>query len=279
VAHLVSSNLVLISGRQSLPAISEVTAANHSDFQKADKVVAIAYLSSSTDAPAPQFSAAAEAHRDKYLFGLTTDKEAFEAAGVTPPAVIVYRSFDEHRSEYPYPPSALTQAELTGWLEELSVPIFDQVNGENYMVYASSQKPLAYLFIDPASENKDEIIKSIRPIAQKYKPKMNFVWIDAVQFSDHGKALNLHEAKWPAFVIQDLKKQLKFPLDQSEALTPEAVSDFVSRYFEGKLEPTLKSEPVPETQDEPVYVLVGKNFEQAVFDDSKDVFIEFYATW
>ncbi|KAF8639921.1 hypothetical protein AX17_001172 [Amanita inopinata Kibby_2008] len=264
--------------KQSLPAVSEVTLANHEEFQKADKIVAIAYVSSSTNVPAPQFSTAAEVHRDDYLFGLTTDKDVMEAAGVTPPAVIVYRTFDEPRSEYPYPVSALTPDELSTWLKELSIPVLAEVNGDNYGTYATSQKPLGYLFLDPTSETKGEHIEAIRPIAKKFKSKMNFVWIDAVQFSDHGKALNL-ETKWPAFVIQDLTKQLKYPLDQSQELTPDAVSKLVERYLEGKLEPTLKSEPIPETQDEPVYVVVGKTFEEVVLDDSKDVFIEFYATW
>lgn len=265
--------------KQSLPAVSEVTAVNHTEFQKADKIVVIAYLSSTSEHPVEQFTAAAEALRDEYLFGLTTDKDVIEAAGVTPPAILVYRSFDEPRSDYPYPVSALTKNELSEWLAELAIPVFDQVTGENYRVYATGSKPLAYLFVEPGSENKDEIINAIRPVAQKYKSKINFVWIDAVQFGDHAKALNLRDSKWPAFVIQDLTKQLKYPLDQSHEVTPDAVSNYVQLYIEGKVEPTLKSEPVPETQDEPVYVVVGKNFNDVVFDDSKDVFIEFYATW
>ncbi|EEB87466.1 hypothetical protein MPER_15173, partial [Moniliophthora perniciosa FA553] len=39
------------------------------------------------------------------------------------------------------------------------------------------------------------------------------------------------------------------------------------------------SERIPEKQDEPVFVLVGKQFEEVVFDDSKDVFVELSATW
>ncbi|TFK43487.1 protein disulfide isomerase [Crucibulum laeve] len=265
--------------KQSLPAVSEVTAANLDEFQKADKIVAVAYLSSTTDAPAAEFSKAAEAHRDDYLFGVTTDEAAIKAAGVTPPAVVVYRSFDEPKSDYPYPISSLTSEDLVSWIKELSVPTIDEVSGENYAVYAQSPKPLAYLFLDPSSEDKEAQIEAIRPVAQKYKSKMNFVWIDAIKFGDHAKALNLMESKWPAFVVQDLEKQLKYPYDQTIDVTPEGAADWVEQYLSGKLQPQLKSQPIPETQDESVITLVGKNFEDVVYDDSKDVFVEFYASW
>ncbi|KAH9482699.1 Protein disulfide-isomerase [Psilocybe cubensis] len=265
--------------KQSLPAVSEVTAENHEEFTKSDKIVAIAYLATSTDAPAAEFSATANSHRDDYLFGLTTDKAAIEAAGVTPPTVVVYRSFDEPKSEYPYPISSLTKKDLEEWVKELAIPILDEVNGENYAIYAGSPKPLAYLFIDPSLDDKEDHIAALKPVAAKYKSKMNFVWIDAVKFGDHAKALNLAEAKWPAFVIQDLVKQLKYPFDQSKDVSADGAADWVEQYLDGKLQPQLKSQPIPETQDEPVFTLVGKNFEETVFDDSKDVFVEFYASW
>ncbi|KAG5221807.1 Microtubule-nucleating Tub4p (gamma-tubulin) complex component [Salix suchowensis] len=229
--------------KQSLPAVSDVTAANHEEFQKADKVVAIAYLASSTEAPAVEFSAAAEKHRDDYLFV-----------------------------------SAVTTAELEEWIADLAVPVIDEVSGENYAVYANSPKPLAYLFLDPSDEKKQAHIEAIRPVAQKFKAKINFVWIDAIKFGDHAKALNVMDTKWPAFVVQDLKQQLKYPLDQSKDVTPEAAGEWVQQYLDGKLEPALKSAPIPETQDEPVFTLVGKQFDEIVFDDSKDVFLELYAT-
>lgn len=265
--------------KQSLPAVSEVTAANHEDFQKADKLVVVAYLPTSSSEPAPEFSAIAEKHRDDYLFGLTTDEEAIKAAGVKTPAIVVYRSYDEPQSVYPYPVASTTAKDLEDWIAELAIPVIDEVSGENYATYAQSPKPLAYLFLDPTAEGKDAAIEAIRPIARKYKSKVNFVWIDAVKFGDHAKALNLQEAKWPAFVVQNLEKQLKFPLDQTKEVTPEAVDVWVSQYLDGKIEPTLKSQPIPATQDEAVYTLVGQSFDDIVFDDSKDVFVEFYASW
>jgi protein disulfide-isomerase A1 len=269
----------LVPRRQSLPAVADVTKATFHEFKSADKIVALAFLSSPTEAPAAEFSAYANKHRDDYLFGVTTDQEVIEAAGVKTPAVVLYRSFDDPVTEYPYPAPSLTSDDFDAWIKELAVPIIDQVNGENYQVYATSGKPLAYLFLDPSDEKRQQYIDAIHPTAAKYKGKVNFVWIDAVQFGDHGKALNLVEAKWPSFVLQDIKKQLKYPLDQSKEVTPELVDELVESYLAGKLEPSLKSQPIPDSQDEPVFVLVEKQFDEVVFDDSKDVFVEFYAPW
>lgn len=242
-------------------------------------MVIVSYLSSTTDALAAEYSAVAETHRDDYLFGLSTDKDAFAAADITPPAVVVYRNFDEPAVTYPFPLADAKAADFEEWLKELSIPILDEVSGENYAIYASSSKPLAYLFVDPSSAQKDEHLATIKPVAAKYKSKMNFVWIDAVKFGDHAKALNLLEAKWPSFVIQDVVNQLKYPHDQAAEVTAESATQWVLNYLDGALEPALKSQPIPDKQDEPVFTLVGKQFEQVVFDDSKDVFVEFYAPW
>jgi protein disulfide-isomerase A1 len=259
--------------------VSEVTAANLDEFRKADNIVAIAYLPSHTAAPASEFSATAEKHRDSYLFGLTTDAEAISAAGVTAPAVVVYRTFDDFATTYPYPIGSASVNDFEEWLKELSIPIFGEVHGENYAMYSASAKPLAYLFVDPSDEEHHAQIESIKKVAAEHRSKVNFVWIDAIKFGDHAKALNLQEAQWPSFVIQDMAQQLKYPFDQNIRITPERVAEHVELFHAGKLEPQLKSQPIPETQDESVFNLVNKQFDEIVFDDSKDVFVEFYATW
>jgi protein disulfide-isomerase A1 len=277
--HRLSCSLLSLPRRQSLPAVSEVTAVNFEEFKQADKIVAIAYLSSPSDALASVFRTTAEKHRDDYLFGQCTDAAAIEAAGVSPPVIILYRAFDDPISVYPYPVASATVEEIENWIKELSIPILDEVTAENYMVYAQSEKPLAYLFIDPTSEKKDEHIERVRTVALEHKEKINFVWIDAIKFGDHAKALNLAESVWPSFVIQDLGKQLKYPVEQNTEITTTVIKDWVDSFISGTLQPTLKSQAIPETQDEPVYTLVGKEFDRVVFQDDKDVFIEFYASW
>ena len=50
-------------------------------------------------------------------------------------------------------------------------------------------------------------------------------------------------------------------------------------FVDGKIEPSVKSEPVPEKQDGPVTVVVALNYKEVVLDSDKDVLLEFYAPW
>lgn len=269
-----ADGIVSYMTKQSLPAVSPLTAETFPEFSKSEKIVAVAFAAED-DKLTAEFAAAAERHRDDFLFGQVSDAAAAKAEGVTPPAIVVYRSFDEPKTVYS---GDVNGADIGIWVNSLSVPILAEVSGENYATYASSDKPLAYLFVDPTEDNA-ATLDGILPIATEFKDKMNFVWIDARKFADHGKALNLHEAKWPSFVIQDLKTQLKYPMEQNGAVDSAAAKTMVQQYLSGALSPSLKSAPIPETQDEPVFTLVGKQFDEVIFDDSKDVFVEFYATW
>ncbi|KAF9510848.1 hypothetical protein BS47DRAFT_1377367 [Hydnum rufescens UP504] len=249
--------------KQSLPAVTPVTAENHEEFIKADKVVVVAYVASTEDA-SPVFSDVAEALREEYLFGQTADEAAIQAAGVKPPAVVLYKTFDEGRVDFGSAEVAsVTTESLTAFIKGNSVPLLDQISGENYAVYATSGLPLAYLFVDPEDPKKDEYINELMPIAKEHKG-----------------LLVLTEPKWPSFVIQDPQSQLKYPLDQSIAPTHQVVNQMMNDFVAGRLEPKLKTEPVPESQDEfAYYKVVGTTFEKVVLDDEKDVFVQFSAPW
>ena len=84
---------------------------------------------------------------------------------------------------------------------------------------------------------------------------------------------------WPAFAIQDIAKNQKFPFDQDTEITAAAIEKFVAGYLDGTVLPSIKSEPIPEKQEGPVVVVVAHNYKDIVLDDKKDVLIEFYAPW
>ncbi|KAM0842189.1 hypothetical protein ACQ4PT_058522 [Festuca glaucescens] len=57
------------------------------------------------------------------------------------------------------------------------------------------------------------------------------------------------------------------------------IKEFAQDFLEDKLTPFYKSDPVPESNDEDVKIVVGKNLDQVVLDESKDVLLEIYAPW
>lgn len=72
----------------------------------------------------------------------------------------------------------------------------------------------------------------------------------------------------------------KFTAETKPAdLTVDIITKFIDDVLGGNLKPSLKSEAIPETNDEAVKVIVGKQFEEIVKDTSKDVFVKYYAPW
>merc|ERR1719478_1956085 len=62
-------------------------------------------------------------------------------------------------------------------------------------------------------------------------------------------------------------------------MTAEPFLEYMKKVESGEITPNLKSEPVPESNDEPVKVIVGKNLEEECFHAEKDVLLEVYAPW
>lgn len=263
--------------RQSLPAVSEVTADTLAEFKTKDRVVVVAFVPDSDKKDLDAFSKIAEAMRDSHVFGHAADPAAASAAGVTAPAVVVYRSFDE--PEVKYSGKMADETALEEFIKGESIPLIDEVGPDNFMMYAEANIPLAYYFTEPDYEHKDADLEKLKSLAKANKGKLNFVWIDAVKFVNHAKGLNLQGEKWPAFAIQDLQGSTKFPLDDLGSDAAKTISDFVDKYNKGALKPSIKSEPVPSDQDGPVFVLVADEFDKVVFNDKKDVLVEFYAPW
>lgn len=257
--------------RQALPAVSILSAADHAQFSGSDRIVMIAYVEESDETNKATFEQFAEGHRDDYLFGLTTDSANFAAAKVEPPALVLYKTFDEGRNDLT---GSFTSLGLADFLKTNSMPLLDEVSPENFATYADSGVPLAYIFIEESASNRLEVVESLKPVAKKHKGKVNFVWIDANKFSDHAKSLNLQEPKWPSFAIQEVAEGLKFPMDQSTPVSAESVGDFVDRYVAGQVKPSVKSEPIPTTQSDGAYVLVADEFEKVTSDSSKDMLVE-----
>jgi protein disulfide-isomerase A1 len=261
--------------KQALPAVSEVTKANLEEFKTADKVVLVAYFAADDKASNETFTAVADSLRDSYLFGATNDAALAKAEGVKQPGLVLYKSFDDGKDVFT---EKFDAEAIKSFASVASTPLIGEVGPETYSGYMAAGIPLAYIFAE-TPEERETLAKELKPLAVKHKGAINFATIDASSFGQHAGNLNLKAGTWPAFAIQRTDKNEKFPYDQDLKINEKEIGAFVQKFLDGKVDPSVKSEPIPESQDGPVAVVVAHNYKDIVIDNDKDVLVEFYAPW
>lgn len=139
---------------------------------------------------------------------------------------------------------------------------------------------IAYYAVDyvknPKGTNywRNRILK----VAQEFKDQITFAISSkdelTQELNEYGIDFIRHDK--PTIVARDENNQ-KFVMQ--DTFSTESLELFVQDLLDEKLTPYLKSEPVPESNDEPVKVAVANNFDQVVLNNDKDTLIEFYAPW
>ncbi|KAF1825011.1 PDI precursor protein [Dissoconium aciculare CBS 342.82] len=264
--------------RQARPAVSLVTSESQlEEFKTADKIVLVGYFAADDKTSNATFNEIAEEYRDSYAFGATSEAALAKAEGVSQPSIVLYKTFDEGKNTFT---EKFDKEAIVAFAKTASTPLIGEVGPETYATYMGAGIPLAYIFSESADE-RETFAKTLKPLAELYKGKINFATIDAKDFGQHAGNLNLEVGKWPAFAIQDPVKNLKFPFTEAgsvAALSEKALGKFLKDFVAGKVEPSIKSEEIPEKQ-EGVTVVVAKSYDDLVINNDKDVLLEFYAPW
>jgi len=270
-----ADSLISYMTKQALPAVSAVTKDTIEEFKTADKVVLVAYFAADDKASNETFTQVADGLRDNFLFGATNDAALAKAEGVSQPGLVLYKSFDDGKDVFT---EKFDAEAIRSFAKVASTPLIGEVGPETYSGYMAAGLPLAYIFAE-TPEEREQFAKELKPLALKHKGVMNFATIDATAFGQHAGNLNLKVGTWPAFAIQKTEKNEKYPYDQDLKITEKDIGTFVEDFLAGKVDPSIKSEPIPETNDGPVTVVVAKNYKDVVIDNDKDVLVEFYAPW
>ena len=141
IAYFYDIRIVSYMTKQSLPAVSILTAETLGDFKTADKVVLVAYFNADDKESNTTFTTVAEKLRDDYLFGASNDAEVAKAEGVTAPALVLYKSFDEGKAVYA---EAFDTEAIEKFVKTASIPLIGEVGPETYAGYMATGIPLAY---------------------------------------------------------------------------------------------------------------------------------------
>lgn len=117
----------------------------------------------------------------------------------------------------------------------------------------------------------------ILKVAKEFHGKINFAISNKDDFQHELNEYGYdYTGDKPVILAKNAKSQ-KFVL--KDEFSVETLTKFIEDLLADKLEPYVKSEPIPESNDGPVTVAVGLNFEDVVTNNGKDTLIEFYAPW
>ncbi|CAN3361875.1 hypothetical protein DICA4_D34970 [Diutina catenulata] len=124
-----------------------------------------------------------------------------------------------------------------------------------------------YFYKDP--KDLEKVLSTLETLSKGNK-KLCFVNVD-VNTSERSHGLDVDPQKAPYFVIDERGGPTYGVYNPSE----EAIKQFVSDYNAGNLEPSFRSEPVPNANSTPVK-LVGFNHDEILKDTSKSFFIRYH---
>lgn len=188
----------------------------------------------------------------------------------------MYKSFDEGFNDAP----DLSVAALKSFLEEKSVPLVTEMNKDpashsSLLKFFNAVSTKAYLLLDLKADTAESFRTTYAELAKTFQPKgLKFLIADSNENDNAVKFFGIKDGGLPALVIQDKDNNDKYVASNIKASD---MAEWLQDYQEGKVEAYVKSDEIPEENDEPVKVVVRKSFNQMVLDSKKNVLVEFYS--
>ncbi|OPJ87752.1 protein disulfide-isomerase A2 [Patagioenas fasciata monilis] len=215
-------------------------------------------------------------------FGVAEAAELFQVYGLSADTVCLFKKFDEGRTDFPVDPArGLDVAELTQLLRVHSLElVMEFTNETSEQIFGAKIPHHMLLFLNKSSPVQLALRDGFRVAAGAFRGKVLFVVVDVTGHGAHVLPFfGMTPTDAPTLRLVKMENNHKYRMDQ-DAFSEVAIRTFVQAVLDGKVKPYLLSAEPPEGWDtRPVKVLVGKTFEQVAFDETKNVFVKFYAPW
>jgi len=175
-----------------------------------------------------------------------------------------------------------SETALTNFFNAHSFPYFGMLDGDSYAKYTSRGQGMVWVLLkSDDSENHKKVVDANREMGIKLGKslagKYSVFHTDIHEFAKPLESM-LGITEFPAVAVH-LKGGDKKKFIYKGPITVEKVEKFIKDVESGKIEPELKSEPVPDNSSNNVRVVVGTTLEKEVFQADKDVLLEVYAPW
>lgn len=216
---------------------------------------------------------------DKVQFFHVDDATCAKEYQVTAPGIAFLRNFED--PIVPYTGAADKEA-LAAWVKPLMVPTVFEFTEEEIEAVFGQQQPTLILFRDNAADKDAAFMTVFSEAAKTHKGKMLFAYADVSGGIQERLAefMGVTKENLPTLRAILPEEMKKYACETKPAdLTVDVIGKWADDVLSGAVKPNLKSEEIPEKNDDPVTYIVGKQWEEIVMDPTKDVLVKYYAPW
>lgn len=263
--------------KRSGPPTTEVDDDKLEELKKTEKLLVVFFGSPDT-AEFAEYTKVAQSDDKRTFLSNPSSKSLPE--GLTEPGIAIFRQFDDPVVVYT---GEVRVGDLKSFVASSSVPTLIEFSEEYIEPIFQEQKPAVFLFVDKRNAEHDKLVKIYSKAAEAGKGRIMYATSGITEGIQQRLAefVGVESGDLPRLMIigfsGDGLNKYVYEGDIN-ALTDDDVSKFITKFENKELTKYLKSEEVPETQEGPVTVVVGKNFDDIVGGED-DVLLEFYAPW
>lgn len=173
----------------------------------------------------------------------------------------------------------MTVDDVNAFIETNSVPTIMPFDQKAAQLIFGAGKSCLFLFTEEG-EDSDRATAALKEASSKLKGSILMSTSGIVdgldkRLADYVGVTGDLPQLWIVDPAQGGLKKFVFESD----FTAENMVQFFNDFQGGNLSQNLKSEPIPESQDSPVFYIVGKQWAEVVMNKEHDVLVKYYAPW
>jgi len=218
----------------------------------------------------PGFEEAAKANRRKALWYFVKDANVMK---------VVLEHKGEEKLELTE--GCNDKEKVSAFLADNVLPLFGRLDGDSWDKYMDTGRGLVWSLFPDDGSKFEELEAKHRPmmseVAKSIKGRYFVTITDTTKFKEAIENM-LSVTAFLAIAVQKKTGDKKKYVFEGE-MTSSNIIKFIDDVEKDKVQPKLKTEPVPASNDDAVRIFVGSTLESELFVSDKDVMLEVYDPW
>ncbi|KAG2647849.1 protein disulfide isomerase-like 1-4 isoform X2 [Panicum virgatum] len=262
------------------PGVQNITAVDQAErILTGDDKAVLAFLDSLSGAQSDELAAASRLE-DSINFYQTSSPDVAKLFHIDPeakrPCVVLLKKEEEKLTFFD---GEFKASVIADFVSANKLPLVTTLTQETSpSIFGNSIKKQILLFA--VANKSSKFLPIFKEAAKSFKGKLLFIFVERDNEEVGEPVANyfgITGQETTVLAYTGNEDARKFFLDGEVSL--DSIKDFAESFLEDKLTPFYKSEPVPESNDGDIKIVVGKNLDLIVLDESKDILLEIYAPW